>query len=65
MSEPTCTMCPFWEHEQQQCRRNAPRVFQEEMLPGEYGERRFDYFPMFPPASPDDWCGEHPDRRNP
>lgn len=63
MPDATCKTCPWWEETQGQCRRRSPSVFQEELVVGQYGERRFDYYLMFPSTSADDWCGEHPQRK--
>lgn len=58
-SNATCKTCPWFsqndymrEHNGGECRRNAPVMFE---LPGEYV--------VWPIVTPDDWCGEHPDRQ--
>ena len=70
MDGPTCATCPWWSQfpERVEYRWSSSEDAQVEVrTPNEKGEcRKSPPRPprAFPVTDPDDWCGEHPERRS-
>jgi hypothetical protein len=69
MSEGTCRTCPWWHRTASfssgQCQAHPPTpVLVRARMTGDYDERvEYENEHWFPAMGEDDWCGEHPDRK--